>query len=235
MEDKSFISGILNLYRESVKKLPVLKYSWGIIVVICILALITSLRIGTPEALFKASLYIIGIMFLIFIFSLIAKTNDKAIKYPLYILVYAVLLTITAFVIGFAVHNFTDNKYDIYYKLFGYPGNKTETAGIKSENINSEITGSKEEKLNTAQKSDTGSLREDGKPYRNNTQEAQYLLKYLGYEIMYADGYEGPATTKALEEFQREHNLPVSGAADNQTLIILRERAEKSFLKSDEK
>lgn len=222
MEDKSYISTIINLYRNAVKKLPVLKYSWGIIVIICILALITSLRIGTPEALFKASLYIIGIMFLIFIFSLIAKTNDKTIKYPLYVLVYAVLLTITAFVIGFAVHNFTDNKYDIYYRLFGYPDNKSEIANVKSENLNS------------AQKSDVGVVGEDGITFRNNTQEAQYLLKYLGYEILYPDGYEGPATTKALEDFQRKHNLPVSGAADNQTILVLRERAKKSFLKSEE-
>jgi len=130
--DKSFFSNILNLYKEAVKKLPVLKYSWGIIVIICILALVTYLKIGNPEALFKGSLYVIGIMFLIFIFSLIAKTNDKAIKYPLYFLVYSIILTITAFVIGFAIHSFTDHKFDVYYKLFGYPSKPVITDNPKT-------------------------------------------------------------------------------------------------------
>lgn len=132
LNDKSIFSGILNLYREAVKKLPVLKYSWGIIVIICILALINYLKIGNPETLVKGSLYVIGIMFLIFIFSLIAKTNDKAIRYPLYILVYSIILTLTAFVIGFAIHNFTDHKFDVYYKLFGYPSKPSLTDNTKT-------------------------------------------------------------------------------------------------------
>ena len=119
--DKSIFTSILSLYREAVKKLPVLKYSWGVIVIICILALITYLKIGNPEALVKGSLYVIGIMFLIFLFSLMVKTNDKAIKYPLYILIYSIILTVTAFVVGFGIHSLTEHKFDVYYKLFGYP------------------------------------------------------------------------------------------------------------------
>lgn len=71
-----------------------------------------------------------------------------------------------------------------------------------------------------------------GLKYRNATQEAQVLLKALGYEVI-ADGFEGPMTTAYLEEFQRKHNLAVTGAADDQTLEALRRRAEKAFLRKD--
>jgi Putative peptidoglycan binding domain len=68
-------------------------------------------------------------------------------------------------------------------------------------------------------------------PFRNATQEAQALLQVLGYDIRYADGFEGPRTTVALEDFQRKHQIPVSGAADAATLEVLRARARKSFLR----
>ncbi len=87
--------------------------------------------------------------------------------------------------------------------------------------------------LNSAQVNSATSLRPDGKPYQNDTQEAQYLLQILGYDVGAPDGFEGPKTTFSLEEFQRKQSLPVSGAADEQTLRVLRLRAQKSFLRHD--
>ena len=88
--------------------------------------------------------------------------------------------------------------------------------------------------LNSAQYDPRRSLRPDGQPYRNATQEVQYLLKELGYDIGAPDGYEGPKTTSVIEEFQRKHNLPVSGAADTTTLEVIRARAQKVFLQKIE-
>jgi hypothetical protein len=65
-----------------------------------------------------------------------------------------------------------------------------------------------ESNLNSAQRSPIDLTSINGKPFRNSTQEAQYLLKLLGYDIQHADGFEGPKTTYMLEQFQREFNLP---------------------------
>lgn len=92
-------------------------------------------------------------------------------------------------------------------------------------------TSRDESNLNEAQLAPLKTLRPDGKPYRNFTQEAQYLLGLLGYEGITPDGFEGPLTTRALEEFQNTHSIPISGAADEETIRILRLRAEKSFLR----
>jgi hypothetical protein len=70
----------------------------------------------------------------------------------------------------------------------------------------------------------------DGSDFRNPTQEAQYRMIALGYDVGYPDGFEGPKTTASLAQFQREANLPVSGTADKATLTILRARSRKAFL-----
>lgn len=94
-----------------------------------------------------------------------------------------------------------------------------------------ENTTAEPKNLNDAQAAEMKVLTPNGKPYRNATQEAQFLLKALGYEIRYPDGFEGPATTIALEDFQRKQQLPVSGAADEATIAVLRARAKKAFLR----
>lgn len=70
----------------------------------------------------------------------------------------------------------------------------------------------------------------NGKPFRNLTQEAQYRLIALGFDVGYPDGFEGMKMTASLESFQRQHNLPISGTADAATLDLLRARSRKAFL-----
>jgi hypothetical protein len=70
----------------------------------------------------------------------------------------------------------------------------------------------------------------EGSDFRNPTQEAQYRMIALGYDVGYPDGLEGQKTTASLVQFQREANLPVSGTADDATLRILRARSQKAFL-----
>ena len=52
-------------------------------------------------------------------------------------------------------------------------------------------------------------------------QDAQRKLNTLGYDPGMADGVYGPRTRQALEAFQREQHLPVSGLLDTATLQAL--------------
>jgi hypothetical protein len=64
----SIFNSIVNLYREAVKQLPAIKYSWGLVAIICILALINFFKLGNTEVVFKSALLALGIIFLIFYF-----------------------------------------------------------------------------------------------------------------------------------------------------------------------
>jgi peptidoglycan hydrolase-like protein with peptidoglycan-binding domain len=52
-------------------------------------------------------------------------------------------------------------------------------------------------------------------------QEAQRKLSGLGYDIGMADGIYGPRTRQALETFQQQQHLPVTGILDTATLQAL--------------
>lgn len=56
----------------------------------------------------------------------------------------------------------------------------------------------------------------------NVLQGAQSRLRNLGYYRGPVDGVAGPGTVAALEAFQRDKNLPVTGEADEATLDALR-------------
>ncbi len=53
----------------------------------------------------------------------------------------------------------------------------------------------------------------------------QDMLEKLGHYRDRRDGYYGPALTQAVEDFQREHGLPVTGIADEETLEQIAEAA----------
>lgn len=56
---------------------------------------------------------------------------------------------------------------------------------------------------------------------------AQRALAKLGYGPVKADGAMGPATKAAIEKFEREHKLPVTGTAAGRTLRALESGAPK--------
>ncbi|MEO5889940.1 MAG: hypothetical protein ABIQ31_06775 [Ferruginibacter sp.] len=111
------LNKIVSLYETAVKQLPALKYSWGLVAIICILALVNFFNIGRSEVVFRSIIWTLGIIFLIFIFSFLTKTDDKIIRTGLYILSYSILLTLTALVLGFAIHTFTSLKFPFYEVL----------------------------------------------------------------------------------------------------------------------
>jgi hypothetical protein len=56
---------------------------------------------------------------------------------------------------------------------------------------------------------------------------AQRALAKLGYGPIKADGAKGPATRSAIEKFERDHKLPVTGEAAGRTLRALEAGAAK--------
>jgi hypothetical protein len=136
----SIFDKIINLYKEAVKRLPAIKYSWGLVAIICILALINFFKLGDAEVVFRSSLLALGIIFLIFIFSFLTRTNDKAIRYAMYILTYVIILTTAALVIGFALHTLTPIKIPFYDKILAAHSDTAVTDTTK--NINRQDTAS---------------------------------------------------------------------------------------------
>ena len=131
---------IVDLYKEAVKRLPAIKYSWGLVAIICILAFINFFKLGDFKVVFRSSLLALGLFFLIFIFSFLTKTNDKAIRYGMYILTYAIILTTTALVIGFALHTLTSIKIPFYEKMLS--ASSDAEVGNTTKNITRQDTAS---------------------------------------------------------------------------------------------
>jgi Putative peptidoglycan binding domain len=61
----------------------------------------------------------------------------------------------------------------------------------------------------------------DGLPPDQIIANVQYALQQLGYFAEDVDGVLGPVTRAAIEDYQVENNLPVTGAIDRPTLVSL--------------
>jgi len=61
----------------------------------------------------------------------------------------------------------------------------------------------------------------DGLPPDQIIANVQYALQQLGYCAEAADGVLGPVTRAAIEDYQVENNLPVTGAIDRPLLVSL--------------
>lgn len=59
------------------------------------------------------------------------------------------------------------------------------------------------------------------------TTQIQQRLSQLGYQPGPADGKIGKSTIKALKNFQKDNNLPITGKADNETVNKLRQKTAK--------
>jgi hypothetical protein len=61
----------------------------------------------------------------------------------------------------------------------------------------------------------------DGLPPDQVVANVQGALQRLGYYRDAIDGVLGPATQQAIETYQRDHNLPMTGGVDRRTLASL--------------
>lgn len=100
MPENSTPTGILKVYKQAVKNVRILKYSWVLIATICILAFAAYFKLNNSDV-FLYALAVIGISFIAFIFSLLTKTNDKFIKALLYILISCIVIVCSSAVLGF--------------------------------------------------------------------------------------------------------------------------------------
>ena len=62
---------------------------------------------------------------------------------------------------------------------------------------------------------------------REEVKKIQKALKRAGYDPGPIDGKIGPLTRNALQEFQKENGLPVTGKADASTMKLLQEYMEE--------
>jgi hypothetical protein len=61
-----------------------------------------------------------------------------------------------------------------------------------------------------------------GMPAHDSVEGAQERLNHLNYFVGDVDGKLGPFTRMAIERFQRDHDLPVTGVLDRETFERLR-------------
>ena len=123
---------ILKLYRESVKNMPILKYSWSLIAAICILALIGFFQLKNKDVFFYvlAVLFISFLGFVLLFYRFLLKKGDKVIRIALYIFIYSLIVTMCAAVLGFGSFIFT-GKPHFYKNWFPNEGDSLKTYPIK--------------------------------------------------------------------------------------------------------
>jgi hypothetical protein len=98
--DQHYPKSILRIYQESVKNVPLLKYSWILISTICILSFSAYAKLKNSDVFFYA-FAVLFISFLAFVFSFLSKTKDIIIRIALCIFVYCIILTMGIAVLGF--------------------------------------------------------------------------------------------------------------------------------------
>lgn len=98
----------LQLLREATKEFPLLKYAWGVIGIVAVIAIIGGLHLSSINVPIISILTVLGVMVLIFVFSIIAtKNSDPLIRIPFLVLVYTIVLSVCASVIILGVFVFT--------------------------------------------------------------------------------------------------------------------------------
>ena len=107
---------ILNLYRESVNNVPILKYSWVLITTISILALTAFFKLKNPDVFLYAFLLMI-ISFFGFLFSYLLRKKDKIVRIAIYILIYSIVVTLVTLICSFGYY-IVKGKPDFYNRYF---------------------------------------------------------------------------------------------------------------------
>lgn len=97
---QNYLQQLVSLYRLSIKNVPILKYSWVIISAICIMAIIALFKLD-PLDVFLFTVGLLLLSFLGFVFSNLIKGKDKPIRIALYIIIYAIVLTLSVLVLSF--------------------------------------------------------------------------------------------------------------------------------------
>ena len=94
------LTGVLKIYRQAIKNVPLLRYSWVLIATICILSLTAYFKLKNLDVFFFAFAVII-ISVCGFLLSLLLDSNDIFIKVLSYFLTTCIVITIAIGILGF--------------------------------------------------------------------------------------------------------------------------------------
>lgn len=139
---------IIKLYKEAVKNVRFLKYSYVLIAAIAILALIAYFKLNNNDV-FIYAFVILFISFLTIVLSKLASSKDKIIKVGLYIVIYSLIVTICTGILSFA--SFIIWETPTFYKRWFSDLNEKPKNAVQDKNksLDSNIAESKELHLNT--------------------------------------------------------------------------------------
>ena len=83
----------LTLLREANRRVPALKYAFGIVGIAAVIAIIKGLDINSASIPIGTILLVFGLMILVFVFSVLVRSKNKSIQNAGIILLYAVVLS----------------------------------------------------------------------------------------------------------------------------------------------
>ena len=121
-QNKTNFKSILDLYRQAIKNVPLLKYSWVLIATICILTITAYFKLKNSDV-FYYGIGVLVISFLGFVFSFLTRTKDIVVRISLYILVYCIIGTLGAVAVSFGVFIFK-GKPEFYERYFPIQSDK---------------------------------------------------------------------------------------------------------------
>jgi hypothetical protein len=125
-EHRNQLGNLMKLYRESVKNVPLLRYSYILIATICILAIIGYFKLKNLDVF----LYALGVIFISlvgYVASYLTKTTDRFFRMLLKILATAIVVTMCVAILGLGSY-IVFKKPTFYQTLFPQKTNDTSQA-----------------------------------------------------------------------------------------------------------
>jgi hypothetical protein len=127
------VNGLINIYKQAVKNVPILKYSWILIATICILSFTAYFKLNNLDVFFYAILVIL-ISFLGFLFSSFLKAKDKFIRVLLYLILSSIVITLGTAILGIGVFIIWE-KPKFYTIWFPNQSNNTHCTTINGDTV----------------------------------------------------------------------------------------------------
>lgn len=189
-------NGLVKLYKESVKNVPILKYSWVAISAICILALTAYFKLNNSDV-FIYAFVVLFISFLAFALSYLTKIGDKFIKAVLYFFIFCIVITMATGVVCFGT--FIIWQKPPFYKRWFPDQTRSDSVSRLKDNAIANGPGHLPQKSGPLQIVDVSFLRENAIGEDNqelstdlsdNNDTLDIKLRTTGSEVSYAKRIE---------------------------------------------
>jgi hypothetical protein len=175
----NMVKRLLSFYYQAIGNVPILKYSRVIIVTILILAIAGYFKLKNSDV-FLSAIVVILISFLAFLFSFLLKTKDLFIRRTLYLLISAIIVTMSAFILGFGFFIFSQKP--TFYKRWFPDHSQTATMTVNNKNLND--TNANSDKID----SNTKSNFKNRPTAKTKIISIQLSNETGGYNLIYLDG-----------------------------------------------